>query len=355
MEHGRTDESVVSKECTAMNILLTSAGRRTYLINYFKDVLRGDGLVHASNSILTYSLLQADKYVITPTIYDTSYIDFLLAYCHEYEISAIISLFDIDLPILAKNRERFAKEGITLVVSNYEVTQICNDKWKTYNFLLSLGLRQTKSYITLNDAKAALNEGTIHYPLFIKPRWGMGSIGIWQVENEEELDVLYKKLHRDLFNTYLKYESNADVDRSIIIQEKIDGKEYGLDLLNDLHGEYVTTIAKQKLAMRAGETDVAKIVDPAPFVGIGKTISKALRHIANLDIDCFVTSDGDIYVLEMNCRFGGQYPFSHLAGVNFPEQIIKWLKGEDTDFSLLAPKIGVVSCKDLMPVVFKQA
>lgn len=335
-----------------MNILLTSAGRRTYLIEYFKKALAGKGLVHASNSLLTYSLLQADRHVISPAIYDDSYINFLINYCKENDISAIISLFDIDLPVLAQNKERFAKNGISLITSDYEVTQICNDKWKTYNFLRSIGLKQTKSYIELSEAKKDLASGELKFPLFVKPRWGMGSIGLYQAENEEELDVLYNKLHREIFKTYLKYESKADADKCIIIQEKIKGDEYGLDVLNDLKGNYVTTIAKHKLAMRAGETDIAKIVDASSFVAIGKKISEKMRHIANLDIDCFMTPTGDIYVLEMNCRFGGQYPFSHLAGADFPKQIVEWLEGNPTDSNLVTPTIGVESCKDLNPVIF---
>lgn len=335
-----------------MNILLTSVGRRTYLIDYFKKALGGSGLVHASNSMLTYSMLQADKYVISPVIYDDTYIDFLLSYCLDNNITAVISLFDIDLPILAKNKKLFEEKGITIVVSDYDVTQICNDKWNTYNFLTRIGLKQAKSYITLADAEKAISNGDISYPLFVKPRWGMGSIGLYQAENEDELRVFYKKLHRDIFKTYLKYESNTDVDKCIIIQEKISGEEYGLDVLNDLQGNYVTTIAKKKIAMRAGETDIAKIVDPAPFITIGTTISKSLRHIANLDVDCFVTPSGDVYVLEMNCRFGGQYPFSHLAGANFPKQIVEWLEGRPTNPSFTNPTIGIESCKDLNPVVF---
>lgn len=58
-----------------------------------------------------------------------------------------------------------------------------------------------------------------------------------------------------------------------------------------------------------------------------------------------------MFVLELNCRFGGQYPFSHLAGVNYPKQIVRWLLGEETDPSLLNAKINVLSCKDLVPVV----
>lgn len=335
-----------------MNVLLTSAGRRTYMVEYFKQALKGNGKVFASNSILTYTLEQADEYILTPNIYDDSYISFLIDYCRRKDIKAIISLFDIDLPVLAKNKDIFEKEGIKLVISDYNVTTICNDKWQTYEFLVRLGIKQTPSFININEAKKAIKDGVLSFPLFIKPRWGMGSIGIYKVETEEELDVLYKKLHREIFDTYLKYESSIDANSCIIIQQAIKGQEYGIEILNDLKGNYVTTFAKKKLAMRSGETDIAETVEPFQFEAVGKNISEKLKHVANLDVDCFVTDDGEIYVLEMNCRFGGQYPFTHNAGVNVPLQIIKWLNNETTDKNLITQINGVKSCKELNPVVF---
>ena len=325
------------------------------MVEYFKKALNGSGKVFASNSVLTYTLQQADEYVITPNIYDDNYISFLLDYCKNKHVDAIISLFDIDLPILAKNKELFKQNGVTVVVSDYEVTTICNDKWLTYTFLVQLGIKQTPSFINISEAKAAIKEGVVTYPLFIKPRWGMGSIGIYKVENDEELDVLYKKLHREIFNTYLKYESSLDADSCIIIQQAIKGQEYGIEILNDLNGLYVTTFAKKKVAMRSGETDIAETVNPKQFYEIAQKISNNLKHIGNLDVDCFVSERGDIYVLEMNCRFGGQYPFTHLAGVNVPKQIIAWLNGEETDMRLLSQNIGVLGCKELHPVVFEHS
>ena len=50
-----------------MNILLTSVGRRTYLIEYFKEAMKCVGKVFASNSEYTYTLSHADEYVITPS------------------------------------------------------------------------------------------------------------------------------------------------------------------------------------------------------------------------------------------------------------------------------------------------
>ena len=81
-----------------MNIILTSVGRRTYMVEYFKKALEGIGLVYASNSIDTYTLHQADDYVITPQIYDDNYVSFLLSYCKKHSISALISLSSIFSP-----------------------------------------------------------------------------------------------------------------------------------------------------------------------------------------------------------------------------------------------------------------
>ena len=333
-----------------MNILLTSIGRRTYMVEYFKNALKGNGLVFASNSVLTYSLEQADDYVLTPNIYDGIYIDFLLDYCEKKKINAIIPLFDIDLPILSKNRQRFEANGIKLIVSSEQAVVICNDKWKTYQFLCSIGLNQPKTYLSIDDCMESLEKGEIDFPLIMKPRWGMGSIGIFEIETLKELDVLYSKLHRKIFNTYLSFESHQDIDACIIIQQNIIGKEFGLDILNDLDGNYVTTVTKQKLAMRAGETDIAQIVDNDPFLNMGITISQSLKHIGNLDVDIFVTNNGEIYVLEMNCRFGGQYPFSHLSGVDFPAQIIRWLNNLPTDKQLVKSQCSITATKDLRPV-----
>src|SRR5690606_40295166 len=102
-----------------MNILITSAGRRTYMVDYFREALNGKGKVFAANSEMTYALKKADGYVLTPAIYDGSYIDFLLTYCKENQISALISLFDIDLPVLSKNRHRFKEVGVEVLVSDY--------------------------------------------------------------------------------------------------------------------------------------------------------------------------------------------------------------------------------------------
>lgn len=329
-----------------MNILLTSAGRRSYLVQYFKEALTGKGKVHASNSEWSTALEVADEAVITPLIYDDKYISFLQDYTQIHDIGLIISLFDIDLPVLAQAKQSFKELGVHVIVSDYEVTQICNDKWKTYQFLKQNNLNSPQSFIELEQAEKALNKQDIQFPLIIKPRWGMGSISIFKADNEEELQVFYKKVKREVKESYLKYESQLDPERAVIIQEFLDGQEYGLDIVNDLEKNYVTTFVKKKTAMRSGETDGAITEKNEILETTGEHIAKSLGHIANLDTDCFMV-DGKPYILEMNCRFGGGYPFSHLAGANLPAAILKWIKKEDGRDELKDYTVGIEGRKDI--------
>ncbi|MHA6612408.1 ATP-grasp domain-containing protein [Photobacterium damselae] len=333
-----------------MNILLTSTGRRTYLVEYFKQALNGDGKVFAANSNFTYSLSQADDYVLTPLIYSDEYIPFLLDYCIKNKIDIIISLFDIDLPILSKNIDIFKDNGIRVVISSSEVIDICNDKWLTYQILIDNKINTPKTFI---DKELAINEiefGTLQYPVILKPRWGMGSIGIYKADNINELEIFYNKIKNEILSSYLKYESAESIDYSILIQQCIKGKEYGIEVINDLDANYVNTLCKVKLAMRSGETDQAMTVNDQSLITIGKQLSETLGHIANLDVDC-LEENGEFYVLEMNARFGGQYPFSHLAGANLPLQIIEWCKGNKTNLDNVTIDYDVLCSKDIKPVI----
>lgn len=327
---------------------MTSVGRRGYLVKYFKDVLGKNGEVHAANSTkLCPAFTYADYCVVTPLIYDKEYIDFLKNYCISKAISVVISLFDIDLLVLAKHKQEFIDIGVTIVVSDEEVVEICNDKWKTYLFLKDAGFQTPKTYLKIEDVLQNIEHRNIHYPLILKPRWGMGSLSIYVADNQEELCVLYKKVNNQIQENYLKYESANTPEQNVLIQEMLYGQEYGIDIINDLRGNYQTSIVKKKIAMRAGETDCAMTVQMKPLEKCGEKLSKNLRHIGNLDVDVISSQENKPYIIDMNARFGGGYPFSHCAGVDLPGAIIMWLEGKAVNKKMLTPQIGVKAYKDI--------
>lgn len=330
-----------------MNVLLTSVGRRAYMVKYFQNVLGAEGKVHVSNSDdKTVAFHYADYSVITPLIYDDEYIPFLLNYCKENNIDIIVSLFDIDLLILAKNKEKFAEIGTRVIVSEPELISICNDKWKTYLYLKENGFNVPKTYLSLSKVMLALESGELHYPIVVKPRFGCGSIALSIAEDEMALLYYYSRNTRAVNRTYLKYES-AGEEEKIIYQECLNGQEYGMDIINDLNGNYRNSIVKKKIAMRAGETDIAELLNEPAISAEAERLGRLTKHIANMDCDVFLV-DGKPYILEMNARFGGGYPFSHVGGCNLPQAIVEWSKGNEVAQEIISAKTGATIYKELV-------
>ena len=328
-----------------MNILFTCAGRRTYLLKYFKEnMAEGDKVVATDMQLSAPALQAADVKLQVPAVYDPEYVKITLRICEEQKIDALISLNDLELPILAENKAKFEALGVKVIVSDPQVIDIAFDKYKTALWVESLGLVAPKSYVRLADVKEALAKGEIEFPLFMKPRWGSGSIGLESIADMEELDIYYNLLMKKIKKTILATASVGD--EYIMIQEKLTGNEFGLDIMNDLTGKNVAVSVKQKLAMRAGETDKAVTVDLPEVREMGKKIGESRGHIGNLDVDIMQRADGAYCVLELNPRFGGGYPFSYEAGVNMPKAIIQWVKGEEVDPAILQPEYGKMFAKN---------
>jgi carbamoyl-phosphate synthase large subunit len=310
-----------------INILFTCAGRRNYLINYFKEALNGEGrIITADMSRTAPAMVDADLAILVPSIYSENYIDELKKIIIEHHITAIIPLNDLELPILSKHKAEIEKVGTKVIISNERVIDIAFDKIETFNFLKDIGLKTPQTYTTLKDARFAMKKGLLQFPVVVKPRWGSASIGIDFPETDEELDLAFKLQHIKLKKSILNTASEHDFDNAILIQEKMDGKEYGMDIVNDFEGNYYGSFVREKVNMRSGETDKAVSIIDQRFEVIGQTISKHLRHMGSLDCDVFIANN-ELYVLELNPRFGGGYPFSHEAGINTAAIYIEWLKG----------------------------
>ena len=280
--------------------------------------------------MLAPAMVDADMAIKLPGIFEDNYVSELLNIVKNHSVDAIISLNDLELPILAANKALFENLGARVIVSQLDVISIGFDKWKTYTFIKNLGLETPKTYIDIDKAIEDIENGTLTFPLVLKPRWGSGSIGIDFPESIEELKLSYKLQKIKLKKNILNKANTEDIVQDILIQQKLEGKEYGMDIVNDFEGNYFGSFVKEKLAMRSGETDKAKSIIDSRFEGLGKTVSENLKHIGTIDTDVFLVND-KLYLLEINPRFGGGYPFSHEAGVNIAAIYIEWLKGNDNE------------------------
>lgn len=295
-----------------MRILLTNVGRRTYFIDYLNDLIKNNKDIEIyisdrTNKVASY-YTNISKFLVLPKVIGNhkNYINSLLKKCFENKIDLIIPLSDLDLLPLSLNKSKFKKFDCDILVSNPKIIKICENKFELNKFLKKNNLNFPINFEKHDD---------MSFPLISKPIEGSGSKNIF----------VYKK----------KSEIPNKLDKKYLYQKLINGQEYGLDILNDLNGKFVSYCLKKKIEMRSGETDKAYTINNNQIFNLSKKISKYLRHIGNLDCDLIIDKKNIIYVIDFNCRFGGGYPFTHSIGLNFLEFLInKKLKIKNIKFPL---------------------
>ncbi len=208
---------------------------------------------------------------------------------------------DLELEFCATNKsmikERF---GVHTVISSVEAVNIADNKYKTTEFLKENSLPYPKT-----DWAKDVEVSLIDYPIIVKPAVGCRSIGVFQVNNEQEL---------------LKCMPDKE---GVIIQELIgnNDSEYTCTIVKV--GSHISTVLPLKRTLRSGDTFRAEPVKD-------QLIEKYVHDVAmKLDIDggcnfqLRLDSKGTPKIFEINCRFSGTTPFCAQLGFNPVEYYLK--------------------------------
>ena len=298
-----------------MNVLILSVGTRNKIVQYFKKALVDEndnkfGKVIATDmSELAPALYEADKHYIVPRMTAEGYIDVIFDICRKEKISAVFSLIDPELSLLAENREKFKQIGVTVIGSSYELCEMSLNKMDMCEWLTDHGYKTAKSYVYKEEFYADLEEGKISFPVFVKPVCGSASISISKIYDKETLEILFSH------------------NENLMIQEFLNGQEIGADVYIDMISDEVVSIfTKKKLVMRAGETDKAVSFKDKKLFDLIKDFVEKAGYRGQIDIDLFDIG-GEYYISEVNPRFGGGYPHAYECGCDHMKLIVNNING----------------------------
>ena len=299
-----------------INILILSVGTRNKIVQYLKKALtdqegnRLGSVIATDMSNIAPAIYEADKYYQVPRMMASDYMEVIFDICRKEKITAILSLIDPELSLLAKHEKEFAALSVKVIGSSYELCEMSLDKIQMYEWLTTHGYKTAKSYTDKSVFFKDIELAKISYPVFVKPVRGSASLAISKVNDKETIELLF---------------AHAD---NLMIQEFLDGQEIGADVYIDmLSGEVVSIFTKRKIVMRAGETDKAvSFKDEKLFCLINRFVKEA-GYRGQIDIDIFEIG-GDYYISEVNPRFGGGYPHAYECGCNHMDLIVNNLSGK---------------------------
>lgn len=284
-----------------MNVLILSCGTRYKLVKYFTSNRNCvDKVVVTDCSKDAPALYVADKYYIVPRMDSPEYADTLVDICKKENIDIIIPLQEDELILIAKIRSIFEEIGVMVALSDYEKVKLCRDKLELNNYLADAGIQSVPTYKAEEYCKSAGDRINV----FVKPRTGAGSVDTFHVHSKKLLEALIE-----------------EYDEQLIVQPDMSGREYGVDVYVDImSNEIISCFCKEKLRMRAGETEKSvTAMNPSVIELVSRAVKK-IGLVGPLDVDV-MEHNGQYSVLEINPRFGGGYPHAYECGADFIELI----------------------------------
>ncbi|AUX80291.1 ATP-grasp domain-containing protein [Sinorhizobium fredii] len=289
-----------------MKVFITGAGAllgQGIIRALRRSTLRATVIV-GDPSPLSAGLYWGDAAYLVPMAKDPEYLDKLGDLLRAERPDILIPGTDVELPILAANREAIASTYATqVIISSPNVVSIANDKWLTSEFLRQRGLGFVPSCLP-GDEETLIEE--CGFPLVVKPRIGARSIGFGIVRDRDQL-------------------TRAIAEQpDIVIQKYVgsDATEYTSGTLT-FDGKCRATIVMRR-DLRDGNTYRAFA---EPFPALNAAMAQAADALgadgpANFQ---FRLDDGVPRIFEINARFSGTTAVRIHAGFNEVELCIRHL------------------------------
>lgn len=263
-------------------------------------------IVAADPNPLSAGLFWVDEAYLIRMANAPDYLDRLAEVVAAARPDIVIPGTDVELPILASNREQLEREfGTRVLVSDPRVVAIADDKFLTFEFLREAGLMPPASAVPENSEALELLIESVGFPLVVKPRIGARSVGVSLVSTPRELE-----------------EAIAGRD-GLVVQECVAGDqdEYTASVLVFDGVPQASIVMRRDL--RDGNTYRAFTGAYPELNRQVKALGAALRPYGPANFQFRLDNQGRARVFEINGRFSGTTPLRALVGFNEVEMCIR--------------------------------
>ena len=252
----------------------------------------------------------SDECFVVPRCTSEDYVETLLTLCMGNQIGLVIPTIDTELAILSANKDMFAKEGIHVLVSDYDFIKTCRDK------------RHTAEFFSQHDIRIPESRDKYHpvFPMFAKPYDGSLSTNLHVIRKQEDLTDEILNDSKLIFMEYV---------------DKLEYKEFTVDMYYGRDNQVKSIVPRERIEIRAGEINKGITRKNYLVDYLKKRMGYVPGVVGCICVQLFYRdSDNDVIGIEINPRFGGGYPLSYCAGANYPLLAIKeYLLGECVDYS----------------------
>jgi carbamoyl-phosphate synthase large subunit len=239
------------------------------------------------------ALLFCDIFEKAISTEDPNYFQWLVKIIKKHSINLLIPSIECDMLAWNKNRDLLEKCGVLLLLNNFELIEICQDKWKFYN-----KLNEVYPEIAIPTC-LSIDEIYFDYPVILKPRIGYGSKGIVRLMNKSEIEAYRDRIGFDL-----------------MIQPIIgdNDHEYTVSAFFDKNSNLIDYLPLKRKLSADGFTQVAEVVE----LNFDDILSKLAFHFKPIGPTNFQfrLESGCFKLLEINPRISSATSIRAKLGYN---------------------------------------
>ena len=307
-----------------INVLMTGAGAPG-----------GPGIIRAIKMDSSINLWVADadelatgrflneQFVHIPSARENKFIDVILNFCIKEKINVVFPLVTLELFEFSKNKAKFLKHGIKVIVSDWEYLSISNDKSKLVQHLKNNNVVVPDFYVIKNLIE--LNEACklLGYPsksVVIKPSVSNGSRGVRVLNSSiDEYNSLFNQKPNNLYSNLEKINTILHKKEfpEILVSEYLPGDEFTIDTIVN-NGEVKIVIPRLRRKMNGGISVSGQFINDPLIIEYCKLILGTMKLNGPIGIQVKIDVNGNYKILEINPRIQGTSVAALGIGVNLP-------------------------------------
>lgn len=240
-----------------------------------------------------------DQFYRVPATSETDrYIDVIINIIKREGVGFFLPVSEPEIKVVNERRGAFECLGVKLLINKPIIVENFLDKFKTVQFLKSIGIQTPKTAI-LKDY-----DGSFGFPLIVKPRTGYGSRKVWKIEDSIDLDYICRK-----------------DEGGLLVQEYIgtDTDEYTTGVFSD--GKTVSSISFKRRLGADGTTIEASLTNEVHLLNLASKLAKAVDLVGSINIQSRRFMNQFI-PFEINPRISGTLLFRKEFGF---DDLIWWI------------------------------
>lgn len=218
------------------------------------------------------------------------YIKALLDICRKEAICALFPLTDVEIDVLNKYRDDFARVGVNVCLQKEDTLHVARDK-----YALCCLFQNDASVDIPKFALAADVEKDFPFPAIAKPVDGRSSEGLHVIATYG--DFLRMKL-----------------PPGYLLQQNIPGNVFTVDYVrNEMSGADVAIPREELLRTKNGAGTTIRITPCTHLINTVSYIGNVLHINGCVNME-FIFHKGKYYLIDINPRFSAGVAFSRMAG-----------------------------------------